>query len=83
MQIDLNALPDDAAVLQQMLRTVLLQQSELHAENDKLRLLIQRLTRHQFGRRSEQLSADQLNWGWRIWSRPSLPTRRPRTPPRR
>ena len=56
MLIDLNALPDDAALLQQMLRTVLLQQSELHAENDKLRLLIQRLTRHQFGRRSEQLS---------------------------
>ena len=63
MQIDLNALPDDAALLQQMLRTVLLQQSELHAENDKLRLLIQRLTRHQFGRRSEQLSADQLQFG--------------------
>jgi hypothetical protein len=36
VQIDLNALPDDAALLQQMLRTVLLQQSELHAENDKL-----------------------------------------------
>ena len=33
------------------------------AENDKLRLLIQRLTRHQFGRRSEQLSADQLQFG--------------------
>jgi transposase len=63
VQIDFNALPDDAALLQQMLRTVLLQQSELHAENDKLRLLIQRLTRHQFGRRSEQLSADQLQFG--------------------
>jgi len=35
-------------VLQQMLR-------DLYAENDKLRLLIDRLTRHQFGRRSEQL----------------------------
>ena len=60
MQIDLDALPEDTATLQQMLRTVLLQQGELHAENDKLRLLIQRLTRHQFGRRSEQLSPDQL-----------------------
>jgi transposase len=39
---------------------VLLQHGELHAENDKLRLLIQRLTRHQFGRRSEQLTPDQL-----------------------
>jgi transposase len=63
VQIDPDALPDDAAVLQQMLRTVLLQQSALHAENDKLRLLIQRLTRHQFGRRSEQLSPDQLQLG--------------------
>lgn len=60
MQIDLDALPDDAATLQLMLRTVLLQQGELHAENDKLHLLIQRLTRHQFGRRSEQLTPDQL-----------------------
>ena len=32
MQIDLNALPDDAALLQQMLRTVLLLQSELHGK---------------------------------------------------
>src|SRR5580704_9552958 len=46
-----------------MLRMVLHQQGELHAENDKLRLLIQRLTRHQFGRRSEQLTADQLQFG--------------------
>ncbi len=60
MQIDLGALPDDTATRQQMLRMVLLQHGELHAENDKLRLLIQRLTRHQFGRRSEQLSRDQL-----------------------
>ncbi len=63
MQIDLDALPNDAAELQQMLRAVLQQQSELHAENDKLRLLIQRLMRHQFGRRSEQLGADQLQLG--------------------
>jgi transposase len=53
VQIDADALPDDPALLRQMLR-------ELHAENDKLRLLIQRLTRHQFGRRSEQLTVEQL-----------------------
>ncbi len=40
VQIDLEALPGDAATLQQMLRAVLLEQSDLHAENDKLRLLI-------------------------------------------
>ncbi len=63
MQIDPDTLPDDAAVLQQMLRTVLLEHGALYAENDKLRLLIQRLLRHQFGRRSEQLSPDQLQFG--------------------
>lgn len=63
MQIDPDALPDDPALLQQMLRTVLQQQGELHAENDRLRLLIQRLSRHQFGRRSEQLTDEQLQLG--------------------
>ena len=33
------------------------------AQNDKLALLIRRLVRHQFGRRSEQLTADQLQLG--------------------
>jgi transposase len=67
VQIDLDTLPDDAAILQQMLREIVTattqQHTELHAENDKLRLLIQRLMRHQFGRRSEQLDADQLQFG--------------------
>ncbi len=74
MQIDLDILPDDPAVLQQMLRDVVAagqqQQAALQgtvqereAECDKLRLLIQRLLRHQFGRRSEQLDFDQLQLG--------------------
>ncbi len=67
MQIDLDTLPDDPATLHQMLREVVTtaahQQGELHAENDKLRLLIQLLLRQQFGRRSEQLSPDQLQFG--------------------
>jgi transposase len=63
VRIDPDALPDDPAQLQQMLRSVLHQQGAIAAENDKLRLLIQRLMRHQFGRRSEQLSADQLQLG--------------------
>ncbi|MBV8573603.1 MAG: IS66 family transposase [Acetobacteraceae bacterium] len=57
MQIDTDALPNDLVVLQQMLR-------DLYAENDKLRLLIDRLTRHQFGRRSEQLAVEQLQLGF-------------------
>ncbi len=93
MQIDPDALPSDAAVLQQMLRTVLHQQSALHAENDKLRLLIQRLMRHQFGRRAEQLSPDQLQFGLEELEQTiaanqaaqeaaaSAPTRQPRAKP--
>jgi transposase len=61
--IDPNALPQDAAALQEIVRTLLLEHGELHAENDKLRLLVQRFVRHQFGRRSEQLSPDQLQLG--------------------
>lgn len=74
MQIDLDTLPDDPALLQQMLRGVVaaaaLRQAALQgcvqereAENDKLRLLIQRLLRQQFGRRSERLDPDQLQLG--------------------
>ncbi len=74
MQIDLATLPDDPSLLQSMLRDVVAaaerQQAVLHgavqereAENEKLRLLIQRLLRHQFGRRSEQLDFDQLQLG--------------------
>jgi transposase len=54
--IDPDTLPDDPALLRQVLR-------ELYAENDKLRLLIERLTRHQFGHRSEQLTVEQLQFG--------------------
>ena len=67
MQIDLDTLPDDPAILQQMLREAVAvaahRHGVLHAENDKLRLLIQRLLRQQFGRRSEQLTPDQLQLG--------------------
>ena len=54
-------------MLRELVATTEQQQASLQAavqgyqaENDKLRLLIQRLLRQQFGRRSEQLSADQL-----------------------
>jgi transposase len=57
VQIDLDALPDDSAVLQQMLREIV---PELKAENAKLLLLIDTLLRHRYGPRSEQLSLDQL-----------------------
>jgi transposase len=56
VQSDPDTLLNEPILLRQMLR-------ELSAENDKLRLLIQRFTRHQFGRRSEQLTPDQLQFG--------------------
>jgi transposase len=63
VRIDLDNLPDDPALLQRMLRQVVHEHDELQAQNDKLALLIRRLVRHQFGRRSEQLTADQLQLG--------------------
>jgi transposase len=56
VQTDPTDLPSGIALFQHTLR-------ELYAENDKLRLLLQRLTRHQFGTRSEQLTAEQLQFG--------------------
>ena len=45
MQIDLDTLPDDPAILQRMLRDVVAtaahQHGALQAENDKLRLLVE------------------------------------------
>jgi transposase len=65
--VDLDALPEDSATLQQMLREVVgtvvqrdAQLNELAAENEKLQALILRLLRHRFGRRSERLTPEQL-----------------------
>jgi transposase len=60
VQVDLEALPDDPEVLQQMLREVM---PELLAENEKLWLLVQRMLRHRYGPRSEKLDLDQLQLG--------------------
>jgi len=57
VQIDLDTLPDDAAVLQAMLREIV---PELTAENAKLLHLIDALLRHRFGPRSEKVDLDQL-----------------------
>lgn len=74
MSLDLDRLPDDPALLRTVLRDLAAsferQQAELEAaragiegrdgEIERLRLLIRQLQRHRFGRRSEQLGADQL-----------------------
>jgi transposase len=74
VDIDLAALPDDPATLQHLLHAVVTAAEQQHtvlrdtvqqrdAEIDKLQLLIKRLLRQQFGRRSEQLPPDQLQLG--------------------
>ena len=59
MRIDLDNLPDDPALLRQMLRQVV---QEMGAEIDKLRLLIQRLVRHQCAGRSPRLRCIGVPW---------------------
>jgi transposase len=74
VDIDLASLPDDPATLQHLLREMAATVEQRHtvlqiavqerdAEIDKLQQLIKRLLRHQFGRRSEQLTPDQLQLG--------------------
>jgi len=74
VDIDLASLPDDPALLQHLLREAIAAAEQQYsvlqdavqqrdAEIDKLHLLIRRLLRHQFGRRSEQLTPDQLQLG--------------------
>jgi transposase len=74
VDIDLASLPDDPATLQHLLRELAAAAEQQHtvlqtavqerdAEIDKLQQLIKPLLRHQFGRRSEQLTADQLQLG--------------------
>jgi transposase len=63
MQIDLAELPSDPALLQHVVRELAVALASKDAEVERLRQLIKRLQRSQFGRRSEQLDADQLQLG--------------------
>jgi transposase len=56
MAADMNSLPNDPDALRRMLQ-------EAAERIEKLEALIKQLQRHQFGRRSEQLDADQLQLG--------------------
>jgi len=67
MDIDLAALPDDVETLQRLVRTLASDRaalSEAQAEIERLRIIVQKLQRSQFGRRSERLDADQLQFGF-------------------
>src|SRR5262245_34852529 len=67
MDIDLAALPDDVETLQRMVRSLAAERaalSEAQAEIDRLRLIVQKLQRSQFGRRAERLDDEQLQFGF-------------------
>lgn len=67
MTLDLAALPDDVDVLHRLIRDLAArrdgERAELaraQTEIQRLRFIVQRLQRHQFGRRSERVDGDQL-----------------------
>ena len=67
MNIDLAALPDDIDTLRRMVRTLAAERIDLttaQAEIERLRLIVQKLQRSQFGRRAERLDDDQLQLGF-------------------
>ena len=67
MDIDLADLPDDVETLQRMVRTLATERANLteaQAEIERLRLIVQKLQRSQFGRRAERLDDDQLQLGF-------------------
>src|SRR5213080_1943015 len=67
MNIDLADLPDNVETLQRMVRTLATERASLteaQAEIERLRLIVQKLQRSQFGRRAERLDDDQLQFGF-------------------
>lgn len=70
MTVDLAALPDDVDALRQLVRDLAAQRdgkraelARAQAEIERLRFIVQRLQRSQFGRRSERSDGDQLALG--------------------
>jgi transposase len=63
MRLDLANLPDDTTLLHQLVRDLAASMEQRDGEIEKLRLIIRQLQRSQFGRRSERLDPDQLQFG--------------------
>ena len=67
MDIDLAALPDDVKTLKRIVCTLAAERaalSEAQAEIERLRLIVKKLQRSQFGRRAERHDASQLQFGF-------------------
>ncbi|WP_424138299.1 IS66 family transposase [Roseomonas chloroacetimidivorans] len=58
--VDLASLPDDPAALRALLVAVVAERDALAERNERLRHLLEKLRRMQFGKRSERLPQDQL-----------------------
>lgn len=63
MRIDLENLPTDPALLHHLVRDIAGHLAQRNDEIERLRLIIQKLQRSQFGTRAEGLSPDQLGLG--------------------
>jgi transposase len=67
LEIDLAALPDDVEMLQKLVRSLAAERTSLReaqVEIERLNIIIKKLQRIQFGRRSERLDDDQLQLGF-------------------
>src|SRR4051794_18409132 len=63
MQLDLNNLPTDPALLHRLVCDIAATIEHRDSEIDRLKSIIKQLERAQFGRRSERLDLDQLALG--------------------
>jgi hypothetical protein len=63
MQLDLNNLPSDPALLHRLVRDIASLIEHRNGEIERLRLIIKQLQRAQYGRRSERLDSDQFALG--------------------
>src|SRR4029077_2586678 len=63
MQLDLNKLPTDTALLHRLVRDIVGAIEHRETEIERLKSIIKQLQRMQFGRRSERLDPDQLALG--------------------
>jgi len=63
MQLDLNNLPTETALLQRLVRDIVGTIEHRDSEIERLKSIIKQLQRMQFGRRSERLDPDQLALG--------------------
>ena len=63
MQLDLNNLPTDTALLHRLVRDMASVVEQRDSEIDRLELIIKQLQRARFGRSSERIDADQLALG--------------------